>query len=373
MKVLALSLLRLGDFFHHVHLLREMQTATYPQQVVHVLCFDDCRIAEALFPEFRFHFICRKDLQYELVEGHRNWLSAVSQLLNRVDEINRENFQGIYNLTHTQFAARLMQLLEAPNKVGLQYQEGRPLMAGQALRYVNDIWSVEREPLLNWIDATAASLGLSEPVVAMARRVPTAKEVWLQPLTSEARKNWPLDSWKQLADRLAVANIKVRVIAGPGEEELLRPFFGQALQVMTFAEIRSKRDDCRLFVSGDTSVLHFAVLEEIPVMGLYLGPANPFKTGPRQWGAAVWWASLDCAPCGHRGACTQNSMRCHEALQVENVELSILANLKEMKVGSRLDSAVAFFGEVQTFGRVHFRRMNVESTGSVFTQCSRAP
>ena len=51
---------------------------------------------------------------------------------------------------------------------------------------------------------------------------------------------------------------------------------------LKFEEIRRRSESCQLLVAGDTSVLHFAALEGIPVAGLYLGPANVCKTPPRQ-------------------------------------------------------------------------------------------
>ena len=71
MTRLCVSLLRLGDFFHHVHLLKNMDGN------IHILAFDEVKPAAKLFPEYKFHFISRSELQFELVEKHRNWRRAI--------------------------------------------------------------------------------------------------------------------------------------------------------------------------------------------------------------------------------------------------------------------------------------------------------
>ncbi|MBX3018351.1 MAG: glycosyltransferase family 9 protein [Bdellovibrionaceae bacterium] len=365
MRILALSLLRLGDLFHHVHLLREIKrraeaTTRTGSVELHVLAFTDTKAAEKLFPEFRFHFIPRAELQTELVERHRSWRRALQLLKTSIRDLNEYDFTQTYNLTHTSFSGRIMDLLECPEKKGLRFEDGRAVLDGQGLRYVNEIWAFEKEPLFNWIDATAASVDTPEPPI-MAADARERGEVWLQPLTSDSKKNWSIPKWRELARRLRAQNTKFRFIAAPGEGALLATALGEDVYEMTFQALRETREHCALLVAGDTSVLHFAVLEKIPVMGIYLGPANPFKTPPRQKGAGIWWSPVGCSPCGHRSTCSQATHACEEALGAEEVELAILAKLKKIDIGSHLTQAHALYGEVQSFGRVHFRRNDAEA------------
>lgn len=365
MRILTLSLLRLGDFFHHVHLLREIrrraEAAGRTGAVeMHVLAFADVKVAEKLFPEFRFHFLPRAELQIELVERDRSWRRALLLLKNSLRELNEYDFAVTYNLTHTAFSGRVMDLIACPEKKGLRFEDGRPILEGQGLRYVNEIWAFEKEPLFNWVDATAVSVESSEPPI-LGSRAGGGGEIWLQPLTSDPKKNWSIPKWRELARRLRAQNRTFRFIAAPGEGAVLATALGEDVFEMTFAAIRDTRERCALLVAGDTSVLHFAVLEQIPVMGLYLGSANPFKTPPRQKGAAIWWSQVGCAPCAHRSDCRQVSQVCEEALGAEEVELSILAKLKNIDIGSHLPAARAHYGEVQSFGRVHFRRTHAEA------------
>lgn len=376
MRILTLSLLRLGDFFHHVNLLREIRrraiAAGKAQVELHVLAFNDCKVAATLFPEFQFHFIPRKELQFELVERHRTWRRALGILKHLTRELNEYDFAETYNLTHTAFSGRMMDLLTCPEKRGLQYKDGRAQLSTQGLHYVNEVWAFEREPLFNWIDATAASVEVPEPPILPASSIRKGDEVWLQPLTSDPKKNWSIPKWRELAQRLRTAKTPFRFICAPGEGSLLAATLGEDVFEMTFAAIREQARGCALLVAGDTSVLHFAVLEAIPVMGLYLGPANPFKTPPRQREAAIWWSAVGCSPCGHRNSCSQATQVCEEALNAEEVELSILAKIKGLEVNSHLAGARALYGEVQSFGRVHFRRSHVErGIGSIFDEGTR--
>lgn len=360
MKILALSLLRLGDFFHQVHLLRDL-SRRHPAAEIHVLIFADSKIAVSLFPEFHFHILPRQEMQQELVERHRSWRRAVYLLRQKVTALNSENFSTIYNLTHTAFSARLMDALVASDKHGLQFVEGKAQVATQALKYVNDVWALEPEPLFNWVDATALSAELNEPPLMPTPARRKSGEIWLQPLTSDLKKNWEIPKWRELAARLRNQNVAYRFISAPGEGPVLSTVLGEAVTEIKFSEIREQKENCALLVCGDTSVLHFAVLEEIPVLGLYIGPANPYKTPPRQVGAGIWWSHVPCAPCAHRSGCSQSTQRCSEALSVDQVELSILANRKEIEFGANLSNEQASFGEVNSFGRLRLRRTRVGS------------
>ena len=162
MSTLCLSLLRLGDFFHHVHILNGIEGE------VHILAFDEVKPAAALFPQYKFHFIDRGALQFELVENHRNWKRAVYLLGQSIQKLNKNRFDRVLNLTHTTFAARILDLIAASKKEGLHFDNGRVHGWNPILKYINDIWREEDAPLMNWVDVTALSLGLQEPAVMTA-------------------------------------------------------------------------------------------------------------------------------------------------------------------------------------------------------------
>lgn len=346
MKTLCVSLLRLGDFFHHMHLLTAVEGES--QCEIQILAFDEVKPAAKLFPQYKFHFIPRSELQYELVEKHRNWRRALHLLGTELRKVNAQKFDRILNMTHTSFAARCLDLLNAPEKKGLSFEDGRVRGWNPILKYVNDIWRNEESPLMNWVDVTALSLDLAEPPLLDADERPSAREIWLQPLTSDIRKNWDFANWQKLAAHLSQAGFEVRVIGAPNEEEVLRPVFGTAFTALTFLEMREQKQSCRILISGDTSVLHFAVLEKIPVHGIYLGPANAFKTPPRQKGAILWTE--------------------HSGFGPRDVAAAALAVIQGVDVASVEDVP---FGRINSFGRLHIRtpaRHEPASNGSTYVK-----
>lgn len=371
MKILCVSLLRLGDLFHHLHILRVLRER-HPFAEIHVLVFSEAAAARGLYPEFRFHVINRTELQRELVERHRTWRRAVQLLGEQIVGLNAMGFERIYNLTHTHFSARMMDLLSAKQKYGVRFENQTACLEGRELRYVNEVWSQESRPLLNWIEATAASVELPTPRLPSSPVRRREGEVWLQVLTSDQKKNWDIRRWRKLADLLRQQGQACRFICAPGEGPLLQTILGEdwALQVeeMSFLQMRERKQECTLLIAGDTSVLHFATLEGVPVMGIYVGSANPFKTPPWQQGARIWWAQVACSPCGHRSECSQTRHLCGDQLQPEGIAASVKALLKQTEFVDSFHGEAVHFGEIDSLGRLKLRRDHVERSRRAFTE-----
>ncbi|PWU14775.1 MAG: hypothetical protein C5B49_12675 [Bdellovibrio sp.] len=319
LKILVLSFLRLGDFFQQAHLLRAMT-----DDEIHVSGFDELAPAVPLFPEWRFHLYPRR--QFHLQDQRRPWYRGAYLLEQLIESLDRESFHKIYNFTHTRFSARLMDCLRGGEKVGVQFAEGRAAGWTPALREFNDQWIETSFPRLSYIDFLAEALSLPSPPLVEARPLAGTppqtgaqphlqRPVWLQPLTSDDKKNWHLSSWRELCQRLDGL-----IVGAPAESDILRRHFPDCkIAALSLLEMKRQAEDCRLLISGDTSVLHFAVLFGIPTLGLFLGPANPRKTAPRQRGAHVLWPQAPCSPCFHSGTCHQARHHCAERLRADQV------------------------------------------------------
>lgn len=306
MSIVALSFLRLGDFFQHLHLLPR------GEEDVHVLGFTELAPARELYPWIHFHLLDRKELFLDLTRKDRPWYRAVHEVESFAAGVPRARL--LINFTHTLFSARMMDLLEAEDIRGARFHQGRTAGWNPALREFNETWIGNKTPRWNYIDFLAEALELPKPPPVPCS-APREGEIWLQPFTADEKKNWPLEKWFRLFARLSAAGHRVRVIGAPSEGERLTKCFPPThVSLLSFADIRRRKDQCRLLVCGDTSVIHFAALEGMRVLGIYLGPANPLKTAPRVTEATVVSGLVPCSPCGHKEACSQALHECAEDL-----------------------------------------------------------
>jgi ADP-heptose:LPS heptosyltransferase len=338
-KTLVVSLLRMGDFFQQIQLLRQLSETTQ----VHVLLNESLREAAAIFPEFEYRFFPRQQLQDLLTSSQANTLAAFETLQNFCSGLNQEGYSEIQNWTHNFLSARLIDLLEVPKKTGCRFEQGQAVKMRCAEVYLNEVWGPSRRPSFHWMDAVQMSLGVSRAALMKAdqhRHGPT----YLQIFTSDEKKNWPQVQWLEVAARIRDLGEDVRILCAPFElEKLKTEFYAYRIEVLGLADLRDTLTKAKLVISGDTAIIHLAALTRTPVLGLYLGSADPFKTGPQQHLARVLWPEVDCSPCRHAKACDQRSHLCAESLKPEDV-LSEVESMMGHGVKSNRASNLRAFG-----------------------------
>lgn len=319
MKILALSLLRVGDFFQHLHLAKQLRGSGHE---VHFLIHDECQSLVKLCTDYEFHIFPRKKLGRQLVSRHTHPLMPFHLLDEWLKKMNQLEFDEIQNWTHDRFSAKLMGMLSAPSKRGALMVQGKDVTCWRpGLRYLDEHWGASHTPTLSYIEALA--LAMEIPAVSPAPfRLNSTGPVVLQVTTSDVKKTWSLRSWIQLASLLADQGEEVVVVTAP--EELISVSSGgwdSRIQVRGLDWIKTwdllKR--AKLLISGDTSVLHLAVHAETRVLGLYLGSANAKKTGPFQYKARTLTPQIECHPCYHRSDCRSQDHRCHDLITIQMV------------------------------------------------------
>ncbi len=126
---------------------------------------------------------------------------------------------------------------------------------------------------------------------AEIRRLGIASFAIMNPGAGWGAKQWPPERYGQVAQALALHNVKTLVNAAPGEEGLARAVVdtskGNAFVIFcTIGQLIALTRRARLFIGGDTGPLHLAAALGIPVVGLF-GPTDPARTGPFGTKAAV--------------------------------------------------------------------------------------
>src|SRR5580658_7957146 len=93
----------------------------------------------------------------------------------------------------------------------------------------------------------------------------------IHPFSGSARKNWPLERFRELADRLAMP---VRWCAGP--EETLE----DAVRFDNLYELAGWLASAQVYIGNDSGITHLAAAVGTPVVAIF-GPTDPIVWAPR--------------------------------------------------------------------------------------------
>ncbi|GIL16784.1 MAG: hypothetical protein BroJett040_05350 [Oligoflexia bacterium] len=325
MKVLAVSLLRIGDLLMHMEALRAYLHEN-PSAEIHLLLNDSSMSLRSILGESVQKVIVfpRKELQEILVEQNRSLWAAFRQTQALVTQLNNEKYDVVLNLTHNLLSARLIDLIQAPIKKGAYFVNGKARPADcQWGVYFNDIHSGAHQAPFHYLDGLARSLdiGLTMNQNGQARG---SRYICLQVLTSDAKKNWSMNKFSQLAAELKefYPEYTFVVLAAPFEKDIVQSKdfpAGVEVRYATWVELVKILQDTRLLITGDTSVQHLAAQMNVQMLSLFMGSANVTKTGPRSVQSYVVTPSVSCYPCSHHQSCPQSTLKCENQIQVHDV------------------------------------------------------
>lgn len=327
MRLMVLSLLRLGDWLQARETLRAF-IAQHDVASVHIVLQHASKAAVPLDPEWQATFFPRDSLARELVEDDGSWPRAHALAESWLAEALAWNPTHVLDLAPTETSQGVSAWLA---KNGVE----RIDFASNYKSYLNTQWLGNTAPAMNWTDVLAGLIGQPSPELPIEERR-EAKVVVLQALTSDAKKNWPLDRWRALAHGLRAKGYAPLAIAAPGEREILEKTFqgtGVETRVTDLAETLELLRNAALLISGDTAILHLAGEARVPTLALYLGSANARKTAPRLQDAWILSAKTACFPCDHRAACSRPRHQCAEELSVDQVLRPALLKLGSSPAG----------------------------------------
>ncbi len=327
MKILVVSLLRLGDIIQQVPLLRGLRTK-YPQASVHLLLNRQFASVEEILGDLvdQYHYFEREALQKGIGEAQFNILWSYRKLDQLVQQLNAQNFDVAYNVTHNKLSAYLLGALNIEDTRGLYFKEKRfQGLDSPWLKYFNERFSSNNTSVFHYIEILSHAFGLplqSQTEVLKKK----SKTVLFQCLTSDPKKNWSLSSFKMLKEEIErnLVDYKVKILAAPFERDLLVSAF--ATEDILSCDLNQAMEHLKsaaLLVTGDTSIKHLAAQVGTPLVELVLGSSDAAKTGAYSSGAYQIQTKVPCAPCVHSVACPQKSHLCAESLTVEDVFVQV--------------------------------------------------
>jgi ADP-heptose:LPS heptosyltransferase len=324
MKILVVSLLRLGDVLQQNALLGEL-VRLYPNARIDFLINDSAEQARAVMPQVKtWHVFSRKHLQNSISNRSHNLFKPIIELEKLITTLSNESYDCIYNWTHTKISAYLIEQIKASHKIGL-VSEGENFLGVETewQKYFNCYGGAGGKTLFHMNEMLAAISGLElcSPRQTV-HKVETNPLIVFQPLTSDHKKNWSLRSWKSLmhATEALYPKSRVRILGAPFERQILESIFTkdkiEILNLSAAAELLSKAN---MLVTGDTAIKHLAALKSTPILEISLGSADAHKNGAYLSGVFTLSAKLSCMPCAHSMACHQPSQLCAESLMVDDI------------------------------------------------------
>ncbi|MEK2689916.1 glycosyltransferase family 9 protein [Bdellovibrio sp. GT3] len=333
MKILVVSLLRLGDVIQQQPLLKALRNEN-PQAEIHLLLNRQFSQVENLLGDLvdKYFYFDRESLQKGLGEASYNILWSHHQLESLVEELNHENYQKVYNFTHNKLSAYLLGAIQSPVKLGLFHGEGRfQGLNSPWLRYFNERFSGTQPSLFHYVELLGNSFGL--PVERTTTDTSgKSKKILFQCLTSNEKKNWSLKRFKELKETIesSLVDYKVQILCAPFEKEaLLKHFSDSDLLVCDLNLAQSALRESCLLVTGDTSIKHLAAQSGVPIIELVMGSSDWTKTAAFSKNSEIITAQVACAPCSHSQACSQKSQICAEQISVEQVFAAVWDRLSK--------------------------------------------
>lgn len=160
----------------------------------------------------------------------------------------------------------------------------------------------------------------------------------LHPGSGSPYKNWPVESFREVARILAKRGWKILWILGPVEEEGERDFAAPENNVfpvtLPLPQLASLLKYCSFYMGNDSGVSHLAGWAGLPAVILF-GPSDPLLWKPLGLGVKILSRGLECSPCpqGEWKNCAER--RCLLGISVEEVLAFTTKALGEGKGGKR--------------------------------------
>ncbi|MFW6113141.1 MAG: glycosyltransferase family 9 protein [Thermodesulfobacteriota bacterium] len=311
-KVLVVQLARLGDLVQTWPLLRRLRHHD-PGRGLEVLMDSRLRALQNLGPDV--DRVWGLDLAGLPFLARQDFPKAYERVKRLAGKISGRGYRRVYNLNFSRVSLLLAYLVGGAIKGYQPAQGGREFLREPWLALVFALVHARRVNRVHLSDvfrhlAPGSAPEPRPPAPATPRGEPV---IALQVATRHARRTWPLQAFTRLAG-LVVERLGGRVwLVGteaerPQGEELRRGLTpAQRERVVNLQgktdleELAARLGEAHLLVSGDTGTLHLAAARGTRTVGVFLGPAMCFETGPYGEGHYVFQAEPPCHPCAEAG------------------------------------------------------------------------
>ena len=351
MRVLVMSLLRIGDIVMAAPVLRALRERQ-PDAEIHLLINSQFAQIASLIPYVDRVILFERDrLQKGLGEASVPLFDSYTRLETFIDDLNGSGgYDQAINLTHSRLSGWLMSLVEAKEKIGLSLDgTGRASFGSNWFRYLNNQTDAEGREVFHFADVFKFGLQLDETGAVQGSLVETAKGmaeaeaflssagdsakplVAVQALTSDIKKDWGITRFSAALVQFHRVNpgARIALLAAPFERERLAPLLKDLtdagvdahLAVLGFEGAFSLLRKTKLLITGDTSIKHLASAAGTPLVELSLGSADLNRTGAYRHGSVIVQSREICAPCVHSKPCHREKQFCASRIPTDAVAM----------------------------------------------------
>jgi len=138
-------------------------------------------------------------------------------------------------------------------------------------------------------------------------------------------KQWPLDRYAHLADKIqAFSGCQIIIFGGPDDRNLGKKI-SQKMQhrpidlsgKTSLGEAMALIKRCDLFITNDSGLMHVAAALDVPLIAVF-GSTNSITTGPLSQNSRIVQVPLECSPC-LRPECPKGHLDCMDRISVDMV------------------------------------------------------
>lgn len=308
MKVLFMSLSRIGDFFQHCQLINNYLIEN-PYDEIHVLTNDLVGKEKfLLLPKVKFWILPR--FQYQQWSNLESvpLLMPYWHLKQLLTNLRDQNFTKVYDLSLQTSSRKLLKIIK-PNNTFEAWQ----------VKLINEQASgLDPIPNLEFLGQLYKTNVIPHP----ARNLNKVERIIFQLASQDLKKQIDLVKWDQLILRIEslFPDKKIVVLSAKSEFKIFSRIFGNRVWLCDFTQIMDLfLLSNSLLISVDTSIKHLATHFRIPTVEVAIGGSHPIENIGYQTGNIILESKDDCYPCFHSSACSFGRNKCQDSVSLEKI------------------------------------------------------
>ena len=395
MQILIINLTRMGDLVQTIGLISNLQSL-YPKSKIDLLVMKSFSTIVNHFPYL--HDLITIDEEFFGKNIAQNYWRGLSELHDLITSLNVRKYDVIINPIVSTQSALLTKLIQAEQKLGIQFTEKREQkmtcdFAAYQLANQHQLGDfsfnlVDIFAGMAWeIAKTTACLPRKDRVFHDFRlKIFEEDQICVHSFTkkiteprlpiiafhigaSQSNKVWDINNYHQTMKRLLETKKFTVVLLGGYNEIYFKDFFTDINSDLFFNTIGQfplnqllvVLNSIDLLVTNDTGPMHLATALGKPIIDISLGPVSKWETGAYSNQVLVIEANLTCYPCNFNHDC--HHRQCQQVITPEIVlqAIDFMCHQKEFFLShdsfsllSRLRSAKNEKYELRPFTSVKF-------------------